>query len=106
MTRKRYIKLLMAHGYSRNNANLCAMEIVEEGGSYQQEYDDLEEVLRKFDDLADMRAAMQRFSQAIAEAIPGVVAAATRIVEALNASLLAFGNAFRAAMDKEKEPEG
>lgn len=105
MTRKRYVKLLMGHGYSRNEANLIAQEIADEGGSYQQDYDDQEEMLRKFDDLADMRAAMQRFSQAIAEAIPGVVAAATRMVEALNAGLLAFGEAFRAAMDKEKEPE-
>ncbi len=105
MTRKRYVRLLMAKGYSRNAANSCAQEIAAEGGSYQQEYDDLEEVLRKFDDLADMRAAMQRFSQAIAEAIPGVVAAATRVVEALNAGLLAFGEAFRARMVKEKEPE-
>ena len=47
MTRKRYVKLLMAQGYSRNEANRSARYAVAEGGSYQEEYDDLEEMLRK-----------------------------------------------------------
>lgn len=105
MTRKRYVKLLMGRGYSRNEANIYAQDVVADGGSYQQDYDDMEEMLRKFDNIADMQAAMQRLSQAIAEAIPGFVAAATRAVEALNAWLSAFGEAYRAAMDKKKEPE-
>lgn len=39
MTRKRYIKLKMAEGLSRNEAVQNAREIVEEGLSYQEDYD-------------------------------------------------------------------
>lgn len=38
MTRKRYIKLKMAEGLSRNEAALNAREIVAEGLSYQEDY--------------------------------------------------------------------
>lgn len=39
MTRKRYIKLKMAEGLSRNEAIQNAREIVEDGLSYQEDYD-------------------------------------------------------------------
>lgn len=39
MTRKRYIKLKMSEGLSRNEAVQNAREIVEEGLSYQEDYD-------------------------------------------------------------------
>ena len=38
MTRKRYIKLLMAAGYSRNEANQLAEWAVESGLSYRTAY--------------------------------------------------------------------
>ncbi len=38
MTRKRYVKLLMAKGYSRNEANAKAKVVVEKGGVYASEY--------------------------------------------------------------------
>lgn len=39
MTRKRYIKFLMAHGISRNNANEIAQEfIISMGKSYYDAY--------------------------------------------------------------------
>lgn len=36
MTRKRYVKLLMAKGWSRNSANEMAKCVRDGGGSYQQ----------------------------------------------------------------------
>lgn len=47
MTRKRYVKLLMGHGYSRNTANLCAYVLVL-GKTYQQDYDARERRARRF----------------------------------------------------------
>ena len=38
MTRKRYTKLLMAQGYSRNEVNEFARRVVERGGSYHDDY--------------------------------------------------------------------
>lgn len=38
MTRKRYIKLLMAQGYSRNEANARARRVVESDGVYAEAY--------------------------------------------------------------------
>ena len=38
MTKKRYVKLLMAKGYSRNEANAKARAVVEKGGDYASEY--------------------------------------------------------------------
>lgn len=38
MTRKRFIKLLMSHGYSRNNANEWAWNAYYKGWSYEDCY--------------------------------------------------------------------
>lgn len=38
MTRKRYVKLLMSRGYSRNEANAKAQAVVAKGESYAYEY--------------------------------------------------------------------
>ena len=38
MTRKRFIKKLMAHGVSRNDANLAAAKVATERASYEDRY--------------------------------------------------------------------
>lgn len=38
MTRKRFVKLLMSNGYSRNDANRVAMAVVSRGCTYDYEY--------------------------------------------------------------------
>lgn len=38
MTRKRFVKLMMAEGYSRNSANALARQVVKEGISYHKGY--------------------------------------------------------------------
>lgn len=38
MTRKRFVKLLMGRGYSRNDANLMAQEVVNNELSYEDGY--------------------------------------------------------------------
>ena len=108
MTRKRYVKLLMSKGYSRNCANLCAKDLVADGGSYQQEYDDLEEMMRNLKGLnvEEMREVVQRFTRSLDEAIPKFMEAVARTIEAFNAGVAAFREAYRAAMEapgKQKE---
>ena len=49
MTRKRYIKLLMGHGYSRNTANIFAEQTIARGGSFLQDYNILLAVIEMAD---------------------------------------------------------
>ena len=103
MTRKRYTKLLMAKGYSRNVANACAREIIEEGGSYRLEYDNLLEA-EKFMGItnrAEMEEAVRRVTEAIAEEIPVVMEKVAKIVEAVGAGAEAFMKAFSEKMRQE-----
>lgn len=46
MTRKRFIKLLMSQGKSRNEAVQLAQRVTETGYSYQRVYDDLFYLIR------------------------------------------------------------
>lgn len=95
MTRKRYVKLLMGHGYSRNRANLCAERALAGGRSFRQDYN----ILLVGIGLADgFRAGC--------EAIGNAFAALAVEMEKLWDSFDAFAEKYRAAMDKEKEPEG
>lgn len=45
MTRKRFVKLLMAHGYSRNSANRIADATLKDGYSYAEGYDQVTRIL-------------------------------------------------------------
>lgn len=87
MTRKRFVKLLMSHGVSRNEANLSAAEVVTHGRSYEHEY--LVFVCAKdFPDLADRFARVaERAMKMIVEAIPSwieaIMCAAKAIADAI-----------------------
>lgn len=79
MTRKRFVKLLMAQGYSRNAANFCAAAVVADGGSYREEWQCIEEGHREFEAIvqppAKLREAVERFGNAIVEGIGAFVRA-------------------------------
>lgn len=105
MTRKRYVKLLMAHGVSRNVANLCAQEVVEEGVSYQEDYDAQAKTLGLINSSKEMREIMLRWSQSITEAMAEVAATVARMSEALVAGFAAFSEAYNEAMNRKREPE-
>ena len=89
MTRKRFVKLLMAKGYSRNTANGMATLAQAKGYSYEKAYRGETAIPNLVDSLAPAIAAM-------AETI-GKMAAA------LAAGFSAFGEAYRAAMEAERE---
>lgn len=93
MTRKRYIKLLMAKGFSRNEANTAAQMVVEEGDTYLNDYAMflLHDSAPYTTELAAITEAMSRITDTIAN-----------ITRALAAAFRAFGDAYRAAMDGEE----
>lgn len=100
MTRKRYIKLLMARGTSRNEAQAFAREVVAEGISYQQDYDEIIGFATLFDksEIAykDAIAAIQRI---VDEGLPAFIEAVKKMSEAAAAGLKAFTEAFRKVME-------
>ena len=100
MTRKRYIKLLMARGISRNEAQGCAREVVAEGISYQQDYDEIIGFAAQFDksEIAyqDAIAAIQRI---VDGGLPAFIEAIEKMVVAVSAGVKAFAEAFRKVME-------
>lgn len=101
MTRKRYKKLLMARGISRNEADACAREIVEDGDSYQADYDRMLaiETWMPGGNYAEMAESVRRACDAIAEAAPGIIEAIARVAEAFVAGVNAFSEVFREKME-------
>ena len=81
MTRKRFIKLLMADGYSRNKANSIARQAVADGYTYEFRL----LLLRTGNDfpdvpLQDLKDAVDVVEKIIIESIPPIIKA---IVEAI-----------------------
>ena len=98
MTRKRYVKLLMAQGYSRNGANLCADYVVIQGKTYRQDYDARERSI-------SAEEAFQEAVEAVKLAFAETAKTFSRIAAAICEGADAFMKAYQAAMAKEKEPE-
>jgi len=89
MTRKRFVKLMMARGYSRNEANALALVARYKGDSYEKAY----RMATIIPDLVDR----------LTEAFENVVDTAWRMAKALTAGFAAFGEAFRSAMEDERK---
>lgn len=73
MTRKRYVKLLMADGYSRNEANSIAKQTVADGDTYWSRYWYLQ-FGNHFPDVAfpELKAAIDEVTEMLMEIIPTV----------------------------------
>ena len=88
MTRKRFVKLLMARGYDRNTANLMAQKAKSDGVTYADKYF----IVRVLDGDGEVADALAAFTQRIVDAvnawipcITGAInAAIPRIVEAMS----------------------
>lgn len=93
MTRKRYVKLKMAEGLSRNEANRNAREIVAEGLSYQEEYDDDK---TKWDNV-DWEALTMAIHD-MGPAIDRLAETLTKFANAFLAGIVAFNEAFTEAL--------
>lgn len=89
MTRKRYIKLMMAEGWDRNTANAFAEQVQADGISYAEDYADHERLFRRID------------FDALCAAMKNVTDTIWRVGKALCSAIDAFGKAYTEAMSKE-----
>lgn len=83
MTRKRFVKLLMSRGYSRNEANSKAQAAVSAGVTYDRGYFAVQIEAGDSDALEAVQAVCER----LAEAIRSVAEAATAAARALATAL-------------------
>lgn len=105
MTRKRFVKLLMAEGYSRNEANEMAKDALE-GYSYEVSYL-VHSALRKNSDLiselgSKLYSFAAKLAQAITEVLPSlieaIVAGLPDVIEVAGRKINA-GNGLEASQD-------
>lgn len=88
MTRKRFVKLLMADGYSRNGANNIARGVAEKGETFARAYA-AEQALKKLVDAIDferMGATIARWAKALGEVTAAVARAAADVTEKMRAA--------------------
>lgn len=88
MTRKRFVKLLMAEGYSRNSANDIADGVLEDGMSYAEGFDQVDRLLPAF----------QKIMPQIAAACQVTVDAIWKMSRAMVEATKAFSDTFQAVM--------
>ena len=87
MTRKRFVKLLMAQGYSRNEANLYATRARVLGHSYETAYY-----------LINIKSV-----HITGEAVRNAMQTITKIMNAVGAGVTAFSRAYTEAMQAEEK---
>lgn len=84
MTRKRFVKMLMARGYSRNSANFYAEAVVAGGGSYREEWQRLEVKHRAVEAITQrsvaLREAVERLSTAIVKGFSAFASAIREVI--------------------------
>lgn len=90
MTRKRFTKLLMSQGYSRNEAQDMAFTQRQKGRSYAEAFAALTPTMWGIN------------AQGFAEAVQALFAFAQATIEAVTEGIAAFGDALDRAMDKLK----
>lgn len=90
MTRKRFVKLLMANGYSRNSANKIADDTLKDGYSYAEGYDQVTRLLPHVQDLVG----------SIADAALKAAATLAKFATAMGEAARAAAEAFNAAMNE------
>lgn len=85
MTRKRFIKLCMSKGYSRNRAEKLAADVIADGMSYDQGYAC---VLRMANiDWVKLGEAVSKTIDAVAEATRKLATAAGQVIEVIGRSI-------------------
>lgn len=91
MTRKRFVKLAMASGYSRNSANRIAEKVPASGKSYAEVHKALLAVKK-------LTAAIV---PAVSETVQRIIEVFGKMVNAVSEGAAAFSKAFSAAMAEE-----
>lgn len=88
MTRKRFIKLLMAEGYSRNGANDIADDALKDGYSYAETYDQITRLLPLVQAITpEITDAIKKATEAIAKVVTATVEAAGAFIDAFTAAM-------------------
>jgi len=88
MTRKRFVKLLMAKGYCRNSANEIADEVLEDGFSYAEGYGYVIRILPLAQTVvASFTDAATKAAEALGRVARAVCDAATAAIQAFNAAM-------------------
>ena len=83
MTRKRFVKLVMGRGYSRDEANSKARAAVSAGVTYEQAYF----AVRCEDGDSEALEAVQAVCERIAAAVQSITEAAMAAAQAITAAL-------------------
>lgn len=91
MTRKRFVKLAMSNGYSRNSANRIADAVVADGKTYAEVYKVLSTVKK-------LTAAIV---PAVSETVQRIIEVFGKMMNAVSEGAAAFSKAFKAAMAEE-----
>lgn len=86
MTRKRFVKLLMAKGYDRNRANDMAMVAQKKGYRYEKAY--------------RMATGIPDFVGNLAPAIVNLAETVSKLATAIGAGFAAFCEAYISAMEE------
>lgn len=82
MTRKRFVKLLMSRGYSRNEANSKAQAAVSAGVTYEQAYFAVRVEAGDKEALEAVQAACERIVEAVRSITEAAMAASMAIAVA------------------------
>ena len=82
MTRKRFVKLLMSRGYSRNEANQAALTAISDGHTYEGAYFAVRVNDGDPEAVEAVREACERIAHAIIEAVKKVVEGSPSVAEA------------------------
>ena len=91
MTRKRFVKLCMANGYSRNAANRIAEKVSNEGKTYADAYKAAAAVTK----------LVVALTPALSEAVENFTKAVSKMARAFAEGAAAFTKSFQAAMAEE-----
>lgn len=83
MTRKRYIKLLMASGCDRNTAHAMARATIEDGDSYEQAYAEDAKVVALVASGCNIIAKLREAVESFAAALPDLVKWLADMIEAV-----------------------
>lgn len=87
MTKKRFKKLLMADGFSRNSAQHITQSVPASGMSYQEAYTGF------------YKGPYKEAINSIIEAIPKIIDAVKRVADTLNSGIKAFTEAYTNAIN-------
>ena len=97
MTRKRFVKLLMADGYSRNQANTIAASAQRVGLTYSNAYRAESNTLDALAKIKDIDIT------ALCDAIRNIAEAATKVASAIAKAAAAFAETYRKELEVNHE---